>query len=597
MILDVQKALKRVFPLLFAILFFSFSLPVFFVRISTAQDVQSPVFENYDFEQILDAETRTMIENAIPAEASVSPSKKRKLLVVTLNVRDGKVMRRGHPSIPLGNYAIKLLGERTGAYETVFCNDTLVFQPDYLAQFDALCFNNTVGVLFNDPMMRRGLLEYVYSGKGFIGFHAAGATFVQFPVYDQFPPFGEMLGGYENGGHPWGPRDTIAIKIDDPENPVNRAFSGRGFEISDEVFQFKDFYSRDKLRILISIDADKTDVGPNRRILAERRKDLDFGMSWIKNYGRGRVFYTSFGHNNHIFWNDMLLEHFLDGIQFALGDLTAPTTPSNKLTDAIRAQEKLNWRLGLTAYTFKDNTLFETIDKAAELGMYYIEGLNVQKVSAEINKNFDQNLGDEELFAIKEKLLDKGVRIVTVYIHSIPGDETECRKIFEFGRKMGIETFISEPLPEALNTIEKFCDEYDINLAIHNHGEKMSPHSWHPEKILELCRNRSRRIGACGDMGYWVRSGISPLEAVKLLKDRLITIQMHDLNELSADAHDVPWGQGVCGLSNVLRELKNSGVSPTVFGLEYSYNWGSSLPEIKACKRFFDSAVINLAGK
>ena len=278
----------------------------------------------------LSGEDQGRIKQAIPRKASVMAEKPRRLLVVTLNVRDGKV-RAGHPSIPYGNHAITLMGKATGAYETVVSNDLEMFRPANLKQFDAVCFNNTVGVLFDDPELRQSLLGFVLNGGGFVGIHAAAATFVQYPKYDQWPAFGQMLGAYEDGGHPWGPRETITIRVEDPSHPVNAAFAGQGFEICDEVFQFRHGYSRDKLRILLAIDPEKTDMGPQRRILPERRKDKDLALSWVRSYGKGRVFYTSFGHNKEIFWNPPLLKHILDGIQFALGDLEVSTTPSNQL--------------------------------------------------------------------------------------------------------------------------------------------------------------------------------------------------------------------------------------------------------------------------
>ena len=281
---------------------------------------------------------RLKIEQAMSTKCSATPKQPRRLLVVTLNVRDGKV-RAGHASIPYGNYAIEQMGEATGAFETVVSNDIEMFRPDRIKQFDAICFNNTVGVLFDDPELRHSLLDFVRNGGGFVGIHAAAATFVQYPKYDQWPAFGQMLGAYEDGGHPWGPDETITINIDDPDHPLNAAFAGQSFQIKDEVFQFRHGYSRDTLRILLTIDPDKTDMGPNRRILPERRKDKDLALSWVHRYGKGRVFYTSFGHNKDIFWNRPLLQHILDGIQFALGDLEASTTPSNELastTDASR---------------------------------------------------------------------------------------------------------------------------------------------------------------------------------------------------------------------------------------------------------------------
>jgi type 1 glutamine amidotransferase len=98
----------------------------------------------------------------------------------------------------------------------------------------------------------------------------------------------------------------------------------------DEIYQVSDPYSRDKLRVLVSIDTAKTDMN----VKGINRKDGDFGMVWVKSYGKGRVFFSAFGHTHDLFWNPMILAHWLDGIQFALGDLKADTTPSAKAAAA-----------------------------------------------------------------------------------------------------------------------------------------------------------------------------------------------------------------------------------------------------------------------
>ena len=536
-----------------------------------------------------------LINNAIPGMAMVSPEKPRKLLVFNMDIWNGEI-RKGHPSVPYANYMLQLMGKKTGAYETYFSNDSMVFKSEYLNQFDAICFNNTVGVLFEDPGLRNNLLEYVYSGKGLLGIHAAGATFCQWPGYDQFPEFGEMLGGFENGGHPWKPHEWITLKMDEPSHPINRAFEHENFYVSDEVFQFSEPYTRDRLRVLLAIDTDKTDMSEERRILPERRADKDIAISWIRNYGRGRVFYTSLGHNAHINWNEKVLLQYLDGIQFVLGDLDAPATPSNKLTPAIEAREQLGWRLGLTAYSFKNNTLFETIDKAASLGLLYLGGLNVQQVSDEITGNFDYSLSEEDLVTVRKKFLSAGVTLVSYYIHDIPDEEEICKQIFEFGRKMGIETFISEPRVEALDLIEKYCEKYDIKLAIHNHGKDISPVYWDPETLLEVCHNRSPLIGACGDFGYWSRSSINPLDAVRLLGDRLITIQLHDLDKMGPDGQDVAWGMGEIEMDALIRHLGKSGVKPSLFGLEYSRDWDQERPELKQSIEYFNDVCLKMVG-
>jgi type 1 glutamine amidotransferase/sugar phosphate isomerase/epimerase len=552
-----------------------------------------PAHEAASFYADIPDSAKALIQDALPGSAGITSGKTRNLLVFNLH-KNGDKIGRGHPSIPYANYMFMMMGRQTGAWETWFSRDTMIFMPEVLQKFDAICFNNTAGVLFDDTVMRNNLLEYIYSGRGFVGIHAAGATFCQWPVYDQFPEYGEMLGGYENGGHPWKPHEWITLKVDETDHPVNRAFHGESFKVSDEVFQFSEPFSRDRLRILLSIDTGKTDMSEERRILPERRADGDLAISWVRNYGRGRVFYTSLGHNCHINWNPVVLQHYLDGIRFAMGDLEAPATPSNKLTPAIRAQETLGWRLGLTAYSFRTHTLFETIDTAASMGIRFLGGLNVQKVSHTIPKNFDFNLTDEELGLIRKKFLSDGVTLVTYYVHDIPEDEADCKKLFEFGRKIGIETFISEPEPDALDMIEKFCREYDIRLAIHNHGADISPVWWDPQNILKHCRDRSPLIGACGDFGTWARSGILPSDAVHMLNERLITIQMHDLNEFSPGGEDVAWGSGVLHLDELLKSVGQIGTRLSLFGLEFSRDWDRERPEILQSIEYFNNTTIKL---
>jgi sugar phosphate isomerase/epimerase len=91
-----------------------------------------------------------------------------------------------------------------------------------------------------------------------------------------------------------------------------------------------------------------------------------------------------------------------------------------------------------------------------------------------------------------------------------------------------------------------------------------------------------------------MRSGIDPIEAVNTLKDRLITVQMHDLNELSTEGHDVPWGTGAGQTERFVREIHRLGIKPTMFGLEYSYNWFESTPEVARCIDFFNKVSLQL---
>ncbi len=290
-------------------------LPLYFLAASLAFG-QKPLPE-------LTAEQKATIDAVLPKSAPGKPKRMRRILVSNLSMGHGK-----HASIPFGNYAIEQMGKRTGAFEVEFSDDVEMFRPEKLKRFDAICFLNTVGVLTEDPELRKSLLSFIESGKGFIGFHSAAATFVQWPKYDQWPEFGRMLGATENGGHPWRPNETIRIKVDDPRHPLNANFPKDGFDMADEVFQFQEPNLRQRFRVLISIDAAKTGMDPKRKILPIRREDMDFPMTWIRAQGKGRVFYSSLGHNPGIFYNADLLPHFLAGIQYALGDLKADDRPS-----------------------------------------------------------------------------------------------------------------------------------------------------------------------------------------------------------------------------------------------------------------------------
>ena len=252
---------------------------------------------------------------AMPEKAIVKPEKARKLLIFSL--AKGFV----HDSIPIGAEAIKLLGEKTGAWEGTISTDPQMFSADKLKDFDGVFMNNTTGTLFKEEELKTSLVEFVKGGKGIAGCHSSTDCFYEWKDY------GDMLGGYFQG-HPFG---HISVKIDDPKSPLTAMFDGKGFEFNDEIYTFKDPYSREKLHILLSVDWE------NSHLNNGNRKDNDYALSWIHEYGKGRAFYCAFGHVHEVFWNKTILTHFLAGIQYALGDLKADATPTAKITPAIEA--------------------------------------------------------------------------------------------------------------------------------------------------------------------------------------------------------------------------------------------------------------------
>jgi sugar phosphate isomerase/epimerase len=159
---------------------------------------------------------------------------------------------------------------------------------------------------------------------------------------------------------------------------------------------------------------------------------------------------------------------------------------------------------------------------------------------------------------------------------------------------MGVATFMGEPKPEQLDLLDKLANEYGINIAIHNHDQGISPIYWRPENVLKACEGRSKRIGACPDLGYWLRSGIDPIEALRILKDRIHVVHMHDLHEPGGHGHDVPWGTGIGKSAECFRELHRLGVKPTMIGIEYAHDWMESMPKIAKSIEFFNETTLKL---
>lgn len=257
------------------------------------------------------------------------------------------------------------------------------------------------------------------------------------------------------------------------------------------------------------------------------------------------------------------------------------------------AAEKIGWRLGVQAYSFNRFTFYEAIEKTASLGLRYIEAYPGQALSKEHpGVAMDHHLPPELRAEVKRKLKASRLKLVNYGVVGLGTNEAENRKVFDFAKEMGIETIVSEPPPEAFDLLDKLCEEYKINVALHNHPQPSR--YWNPDSVLEACRGHSPRIGACCDTGHWIRSGVDPLEALKKLQGRILTFHFKDLNERAPGAHDVPWGTGVGEIRELLAELYRQKVK-AVFSIEYEYNWDNSLPDMAQCVAFFNQVAKELS--
>ena len=248
--------------------------------------------------------------------ADAQPRKKRILAI-------GQVKGFQHDATTNGLATLWKLGKESGLWETFIRTDTQLITKKKLTgnaknidYFDAVAFYTT-GELDLDDEQKAALLAFVHEdGKGFIGIHSAIDTLYKWPEY------GEMIGGYFDG-HPWN-QFQAPIVTEDAEHPITRHFP-KTFIAFDEIYQAR-AYSREKVRVLLSMDADKLDLKKN----GVKRTDRDFAIAWVKKYGKGRVFYSTFGHRDEMWDRADIQKMWLEAAKWTMGMTEGDATPRPK---------------------------------------------------------------------------------------------------------------------------------------------------------------------------------------------------------------------------------------------------------------------------
>jgi sugar phosphate isomerase/epimerase len=230
------------------------------------------------------------------------------------------------------------------------------------------------------------------------------------------------------------------------------------------------------------------------------------------------------------------------------------------------------------------------MNKTAALGLKYMSLSAAVRLNG-TNQVALENLSDEQIQTIKKQAEARGLTLVNAYVQ-LPAKEAQCRKSFEFARKMGLDTLVGEPDPAALDTVEKLCKQYNIRVAIHDHPQPS--HYWNPQSVLDAIKGRGPLLGACADTGHWIRSGLDPVECLKTLQGHVFCLHFKDLNVKSRAGHDVPWGTGVGQCKAMMIELKRQGFHGA-YCVEYEYDWDNSLPEVAQCVKFFNETCSELA--
>jgi type 1 glutamine amidotransferase len=262
-------------------------------------------------------EIRQKIDAAIPKQAYAKPKKPRKLLVIE------SLQGMSHNTIPHTNVMLQRMGEITGAWKTEFNNDLNNLKYPRIKEYDGIFLNSIVGEFAADPAVREGLVRFVREGGGIGGIH--GTPWAS----RNWDEFAEMIGS-QSAPHRI---EQGVMKVYDAGSPLVKMFDGKDLNFREEYYRFSDEgpgrLRWDKVRVLLTVDLDeKVEPRVDKPWTGDTRPDKIYPVTWIRTYGKGRVFYCSLGHMPETFMTPPLVGHFLAGVQYLLGDLDADATPN-----------------------------------------------------------------------------------------------------------------------------------------------------------------------------------------------------------------------------------------------------------------------------
>ncbi len=287
-----------------------------------------------------------------------------------------------------------------------------------------------------------------------------------------------------------------------------------------------------------------------------------------------------------------ILDHGMDRRRFLRAGAAAAAGLAG-LSTAFAADDKKDdpfggFTLGVQSYTFREFDLEATLKRTQALGLHFIE---LYQKHAPLDAKPDQ------IKAILKLCGDYDIKPVAWGVQSFDKNADKSKKIFEFGKALGVKTISADPSADSFDSLDKLCDEYKIRIGIHPHGPQgKNLHQWYSaEVILAAVKDHNPLIGTCLDTGHLIRSAIPPFnkkldpaEQVKLMGAR--NFGMHLKDHDNAKDTDVVFGKGVLDVPAVLKALKEVKFKGYI-SIEYEANPNDPSPDVKACVEVFKESV------
>lgn len=262
--------------------------------------------------------------------------------------------------------------------------------------------------------------------------------------------------------------------------------------------------------------------------------------------------------------------------------LLALAFAANLHADPIPENLRQNgWFIGAQAYTFKEFSAFEAIAKTKEAGGNMIEFYPGQVLKPGSKDKVHHTMSEATMAELKAECERQGVRAVNYGVVGAK-DADEVKAIMSFAKKMGLYSVCTEST-EQIAAWEASAKEFDIRVAFHEHGGSMDRPQykvWNPLYILGVVESRDKRIGACADLGHWCTSNLKPIECLRILEGRIISVHLKDKEKMGPAAVVVA-GKGVVDVAACLAELKRQKFDGHI-SIEHENDWKDSVPQVRA---------------
>jgi len=230
-------------------------------------------------------------------------------------------------------------------------------------------------------------------------------------------------------------------------------------------------------------------------------------------------------------------------------------------------------KLGLQIYSLRGFPVDVALDHTKNLGFDQVEFFSGM---------FPLDASDDDIKKMVAKVKGLGLSISAHGVNGFTKDAAANRRVFEFAKKAGIKNISAAPTPDSMDSLEELVKEYDIRIAIHNHGP-----SDRFNKVVDLLRaveGRDVRIGACADLGHYIRSGEKPVDVIRSLAGRLYGIHLKDFAEMKENTRGVLLGQGHLDCEAVFDALIQAKFpADGALSLEYEENPQDPTEDIRKC--------------